>query len=1552
MNKKFISLVLSSAFFGSLACGSDVSLDLTKPKEGETSTGYPISFKYAFKNDGMAGTTSTADVESDKNYFWSKSSGNTLSLVTNSTEVATAIFNAPGNSDNLLLENFNFISVKEDLTTKGQSDTYFAILNGANPYTSFTLNGANIYSGSNLYIGPIHGDTSTSKTGGFANVILKGTIKVNANAVDQADGGSSGKQKAMLSFQSEYNDATYTIDSSAEINLTSTGDKDSTINFYKGTTTTKDGAGSTSSLATGQSVLNKGKITLTNAQANATAGMVGNEHNNINFYIDLHNEGTITLTNATLFLKDGASLGISSGGSVGTINIKANSQASSELKGESEVSNESVIFFNDTSAVAFELASQSINVSGVAPSDASSSTENQELFGSQLTIKADGEDANLLNLVGEKDKLTTITVGASASSGTLNDKHTNLIFDAKGVVLDNYANIIVQSGATLTLKKISQSTRNYETDASNHGKKVAVAQEAIAAKAGANILDFFNQGTITFKGDGVNPNTLDASDETGDKELILTDYATTETTCSFNGEDCSVDSGVTDIPKNATLTTTETESAGTMEFSGGKTIIKASVIYNYGNLKLSDDGVLDLSKLSGSGQIFYNAGVFTSTGGTIDTRQTQETDSSDIDGMNLNKNNSANNTKALTITEAKKQKTKDSSDSGITTSSKTALKEGEVWAANPKNETRAEFVVDTNSTIIRATSLTNNGLTTIQNNGTLSLACVGTDYCYNGRYWTKATTENDKTYVKKPDLSSAKSGDADKFEAKQITWSNGTGGTLNLAGGTISTIDSYRYQDKDQDYKDVTEYIYHSLKVDKGTLQVSGGTSSVIQSGFGGSSNSALELDDVNLAIRGDSRLLIASFKKDSSEKSTQQADVTWKAGSGSNNFTMYLSDDDYTKNTRGFYILGTADSQGNYTGGVIKFTGSDGSSEKLPDFVIDLSQLSGKNTLLLDKQYNFIVAKEIQSGNKDRKITDASKITMKINFGKGANVTDADKPATEEQDYGKYNASLCKIDTKFCLDANSTKQNGSKTNSVSNGSIEIGGSNDREEGVVVVDGDSKLDDSITGWPNVSKDTETKKNNAYSDFVTFNKIYKEGTGTCNFNTLEGCAIIGFSAVKSKTLEDDGVAAVFQNIKDRANQLPETKNDVIKNTLSGIDLIERANKNAVEILQQIVDTDGVASSNLLLNLQKFQYTGDLSLAQYVAQELNHIDNALDMVANASSDSLEQVNRLNFTSTLSTNMRLAYHSNPYMSNSFAQMIKTISKEKLAANGNDFYSYTDRFDYDHNVWGQIIGGFGGKYSGGYTAIGGFSAGYDKMLGRILLGGYATYAYSYSGINAYQGDAGVNSSKNSNNLELGGYLRAYIDVHEIDVVLSETFGFDNLAIKGDNLINQNLNFSNFTTNFTARYGYVFAINPESGFYVKPLVGINYIYQYNTTANGSGEAKIIREGQHANLMTLSAFAELRKYTDEKRYFYFMPGIEQDVFVYNSNGEIYFASSANNTIRYSVDNQYRTYLTLMGGGEIGIRDNMSVTFGVGARISWDRYFLNANVGFKYKFNTQ
>ncbi|CBG39686.1 hypothetical protein [Helicobacter mustelae] len=1765
---KIPSILLSSLLTSVFA--TDVNIDLSQPfKSGG---GNPISFAYDFTTDGKKippsnppSSATPVPLKQGSNYFWAESStGSTLSLLSNPPttgsgssglpQVATAIFSAPGNNDNLVLNSFNYISIKGNLTTKGQSDSYFMILNGPVPYVSFTLNGANVFSGSNLYIGPIgKGD---SQTGGFANVFLSGVIKVDANAIDQADIKGSGQKNATLNFSSEYNNATYTLQKGAVLDLISATNTNSSQVFFN-LGQTKEGT-----IATGQSVQNLGTINITNINANkpgsltqpisqtsSSAGTQGKsvstqadnggnqEKNSIFFNIDLNNQGTINLQNSTLNL---ISANLTNSGSAGTINIAAlattiaaaknggitpttstsGNGASGSLMGGSQfanVSNSSSILFQikppsiassapvvsgvqkssastmvtlDSTPVAtpaqnttFSISSQNINVMGVAATDAS---KLDALIGSRLTITVAESAASAGGAVGGKggsgvasSPTSTILFTGSSSNPTIinvgngagDDRNTVLALGASntpaggpvaqaaalvqtaqatpsGTIsfkLDNFAAINIAGGAKLDLTSNQiAATRTYTTSNSTGSALVSSPSGSTTVNG---ILNFYNQGSITIKGvpeyyatkstsnskdsstsmtyypkDGqtsyfgasVNPNvSIDAAG----KKVILTDYITTVTTgkqITNPQENC------TDLT-NCTLTTKITAAAGSLTFDGGYNQILAGVVYNFGNLILKNNATLDLSKISmnqngqalpsmssasgstgsttnGANSIigFVNAGVFVSDGGVIDARATQPSSATDINGENAN-----SSAYTLVITENKKEKVFDPTPATTPINGASAgavaakgasneLKtEGALWAANKANQTRAAFIVQNGTTIIRAHALINKGITIVQGGGILNLDCVGSAYCYNGRYFANPTTnQQGKSYVSAP--SNATDNGQTKIAPTQIVFNNiglsssqssgansnnkANEGILQLSGGTINTIDSYRYQDPNNNYADVNKYIYHSLKIEGGALDVSGGAISRILVGLNdsttngssgtGKMTSALTLDHTNLSLQGASRLLIFT-QKDNTTTNTM-ADVTWMVGqkqtstlaatkstgvtasNSPNTFTMSFANNSFANNTGGFFVLGSAQN-GNFSGGVFNIqtantTQKSGNTTPSKDFefVIDLSNLSGTNTLLLDKQYNFIIAKQIQIDG--QRIASAKDFNMIINFGSGLSSTGTSK------DYGNYDAALCGSNSKFCLNAQGTGPETAAQSSSSdpsgheqaqNGQITIG--QKPGEGVAVIDKSksSEIPNLQNSWQGSGV--------TYGDFVTFSKIYKEGSGSCNFSTLEGCAVIGFSAIKSQNLLDHGILGVFQNIKDRANQLKDSGNPVFENAARGVSMIEDANPNAKAILQSVAASNGALTSNMLLNLQNVQYTGNLGVADSVARTLNTINNSLNALSNNVLQMTELSQRLIFTSTLATNARLAQMSSPY-NTAFARLIRSLKGQKLADNG-DLYNYSDRFDYDHNVWAQAIGAYGGLYGNGYNALGGFSAGYDKIFDRILWGGFMAYAYSHSMLDRFNHDFTAGNNTTTHNLELGSYMRAYINSHEVDVVLSETFAYSVQQFRPINPIHQKVHFGTFTTNLIARYGYVFPIDSEKGFYIKPYGAVDLYYQYNTQQKGRGPIPILGGSRNSGGMAISVFAEIRKYADEKKYFYFTPGITQYVFNLSTRAPVYLGSSPAFPIFYKLGNQIRTYLVLMGGGEVELKSNLFLNFGVGAKISWDRYFVDANIGLKYKFNT-
>ena len=100
------------------------------------------------------------------------------------------------------------------------------------------------------------------------------------------------------------------------------------------------------------------------------------------------------------------------------------------------------------------------------------------------------------------------------------------------------------------------------------------------------------------------------------------------------------------------------------------------------------------------------------------------------------------------------------------------------------------------------------------------------------------------------------------------------------------------------------------------------------------------------------------------------------------------------------------------------------------------------------------------------------------------------------------------------------------------------------------------------------------------------------------------------------------------------------------------------------------------------------------ADDVAEGVSELHSTLDTAT-------KSLNKGNFTdivifnTSLATNTRLAKLSNPYNGNlALAYTVKNMAGEKFAYNGSDALSsvvkeYTNRYNYDNNLWGNVFGG-----------------------------------------------------------------------------------------------------------------------------------------------------------------------------------------------------------------------------------------------------------------------
>ncbi|WP_158005786.1 autotransporter outer membrane beta-barrel domain-containing protein, partial [Campylobacter pinnipediorum] len=141
---------------------------------------------------------------------------------------------------------------------------------------------------------------------------------------------------------------------------------------------------------------------------------------------------------------------------------------------------------------------------------------------------------------------------------------------------------------------------------------------------------------------------------------------------------------------------------------------------------------------------------------------------------------------------------------------------------------------------------------------------------------------------------------------------------------------------------------------------------------------------------------------------------------------------------------------------------------------------------------------------------------------------------------------------------------------------------------------------------------------------------------------------------------------------------------------------------------------------------------------------------------------------FSSNLSTQTRLAKLANPYNNDlALAYAINNLKDNKFADAGdslsNVVKSYTDRFNNDNNVWGNIIGSkakIKGDSSDTNSKVFGATLGYDKAFDNVVAGSYLSFAKSKT-------DA-KNLDIKSNTYQLGLYARTYIQNSEIDTRVS----------------------------------------------------------------------------------------------------------------------------------------------------------------------------------------
>ncbi|AQW85272.1 autotransporter domain protein [Campylobacter pinnipediorum subsp. caledonicus] len=357
-------------------------------------------------------------------------------------------------------------------------------------------------------------------------------------------------------------------------------------------------------------------------------------------------------------------------------------------------------------------------------------------------------------------------------------------------------------------------------------------------------------------------------------------------------------------------------------------------------------------------------------------------------------------------------------------------------------------------------------------------------------------------------------------------------------------------------------------------------------------------------------------------------------------------------------------------------------------------------------------------------------------------------------------------------------------------------------------------------------------------------------------------------------------------------------------------------------------------NLLLNVK----------AKDIATLAKNINSTLEEVSKEFKDN-KTVDTLLSSVGSATNSRLAKLSNPLNDDlALAYAIKNLSDNKFADNADTLSSvvkeYTNRFNYDSNLWGNIMGGKAKLKSQANTNTYGFMLGYDKAFDNMIIGGYAGYTNAKSSSNTL--------TTKSDNYHFGAYTRMYIDQNEIDAKVSYGKGKNKLDRKViiDPDFDANGKYNTKFFDASIDYGHIFDTNNNS--FMKPMIGLEYSHVSTKGFKETGKVPVSFKGTTVKTLSAKAAVEFRKYIANGNFLYITPGIQKELRKSMKDTELAFVNSTEN-IKYASKKDKHTFFILKTGAEMKLTDNLSTNINFGVKAKSESKYYNGTVGLSYKF---
>ena len=381
-------------------------------------------------------------------------------------------------------------------------------------------------------------------------------------------------------------------------------------------------------------------------------------------------------------------------------------------------------------------------------------------------------------------------------------------------------------------------------------------------------------------------------------------------------------------------------------------------------------------------------------------------------------------------------------------------------------------------------------------------------------------------------------------------------------------------------------------------------------------------------------------------------------------------------------------------------------------------------------------------------------------------------------------------------------------------------------------------------------------------------------------------------------------------------------------------------------EEILDNILLSSNALKAGFSELIAQGDVVT---VGNAVNYISDAYTSLADGILLNDRIQSQLSQMQSLAITNRLTRGKNPHAgSEELARFIRSYHGTAYASSDDELPSEQSP-QHKGELWVSYDGSMGTGNSA-TSLVNGVMIGYDYDISQdVLLGGLVQYGYG-----SFDGNF---LHTTSHNVAFALYSRMYFGENELDISISQNFGFNttNIQVGSTSMpqqINGAMSYDLYRTGVSATYGYRFAVGgseEDSPYYLKPLLTLEGSYLYQEEGVSNSLVPLYVSVMHSFKAVAGVGLEMRKYFSAGNYFYLTPMVLRDLFCGGSNAEVGFVDTQKMT--YTPNYTSKTSLSLQAGGEGRVGENLSINGGVGFKMGIENSELltNWSVGLKYRF---